>query len=52
MLSMEEYRYLYGKLNISKIPLNILNKINEGEEFTDEEEKIIRQLICEDKKAR
>lgn len=50
MLSLEEYRYLYGKLNTSKIPSNIMNKINEGEEFSKEEENVIKQLICEDKK--
>lgn len=49
MLSAEEYRYLYGKLNVSKIPYDIMEKIHEGEEFTEEQEKVIKQLICEDK---
>lgn len=49
MLSVEEYRYLYGKLKTSKIPKDIMEKINGGEEFTLEEEQVIKQLICEDK---
>ena len=52
MLSVEEYRYLYGKLNICKIPKNISEKLDDGEEFTLEEEQMIKQLICEDKKEK
>lgn len=51
MMSAEEYQYLYGKLNMSKIPQNISEKINNGEEFTDEEEKVIKRIIHEDKEA-
>ena len=38
MLSIEDYRYLYGKLNVKKIPKDISNKLDSGEDFTEEED--------------
>lgn len=48
MLNEENYRYLYGKLNVKKIPKDISNKLNSGEEFTKEEEEIIKEIIEKD----
>lgn len=48
MLNEEHYRYLYGKLNVNKIPKNISSKLDSGKEFTKEEEEIIKEIIEKD----
>ena len=48
MLSEENYRYLYGKLNVKKIPKDISNKLDSGEDFTEAEETLIKDIIEKD----
>ena len=48
MLSADEYGYLYGKLKVEKIPKHIMEKIHIGEDFTEEEEILIKKLIHDD----
>lgn len=48
MLSTEDYRYLYGKLNVQKIPKDISNKLDSGEDFTEEEKTLIKDIIEKD----
>lgn len=50
MLSPDEYGYLYGKLKVEKIPKHIMEKIHVGENFTQEEEILIKKLILDDLK--
>lgn len=45
VLTTDDYRFLYGQLECSKIPKVIMDKIMEGDDFTPEEEKQIKQII-------
>lgn len=49
-LTSADYRYLYGKLNTSKLPKDLFDKAMCGGEFTDDEEDRIKRIIEEDRK--
>ena len=42
ILSPDDYGFLYGQLECNKIPADIYDKIMEGDEFTEEEERRIK----------
>lgn len=47
ILSPDDYGFLYGQLECNKIPADIYDKIMEGDEFTEEEERRIKNIIYE-----
>ena len=50
-MTSEDYGYLYGQLTFAekKLPRHIYEKIMEGEDFTEEEEEIVMEVIRKDK---
>lgn len=50
IMSPDDYGFLYGKLEGSKIPNDVHTKIMEGEELTLEEETRIKAIIEKEKK--
>lgn len=50
-LTEKDYQYLYGKLTDphKKLPPDIFQKMMDGEDFTKEEECIIKQIIQKDR---
>lgn len=49
ILSPDDYGFLYGQLGCNKIPTDIYDKIMEGDEFTEEEERRIKDIIEKEK---
>lgn len=49
ILSPDDYGFLYGQLEYNKIPADIYDKIMEGDEFTEEEERRIKDIIEKEK---
>lgn len=49
ILSPDDYGFLYGQLECNKIPADIYDKIMEGDEFTEEEERRIKDIIEKEK---
>lgn len=49
IMSVDDYRFLYGKLESSKIPNDIHAKIIEGEDLCAEEETRIKAIIEKEK---
>lgn len=49
IMSADDYKYLYGKLESSKIPNDIHTKLMEGEDLTAEEETRIKAIIEKEK---
>lgn len=49
ILSADDWRFIYGKLQTSKIPKDILKKLEYGDDFTLEEEKQIKEIIEKEK---
>ena len=45
IMSTDDYKFLYGKLESSKIPKDIYTKIMEGEDLNAEEETRIKDII-------
>ena len=50
MLTANDYRYLYGKLESSNIPECIYTKIMNDDDLTNEEETIIKKIIEKERK--
>lgn len=50
-MTAKDYQYLYGKLTDphKKLPPDIFQKMMDGEDFTKEEECIIKQIIQKDR---
>lgn len=49
IMTPDDYRFLYGKLESSKVPKDIHEKIMEGEELNEEEETRIKTIIEKEK---
>ena len=49
VMSGDDYIFLYGKLESSKIPYNIYTKIMDGEGLNAEEEKKMKTIIEKEK---
>lgn len=49
ILSADDWRFIYGKLKITKIPSGIYEKLECGDDFTLEEEKQIKEIIEKEK---
>lgn len=48
-MTADDYIYLYSQLESSKIPNIIYSKIMNGDNLTNEEEKMIKEIIEKDK---
>lgn len=49
IMSTDDYKFLYGKLESSKIPNDIHTKLMEGDDLTTEEETRIKAIIEKEK---
>lgn len=47
ILSQENYMCLIGRMPCEKIPGPIMSKIENGEDFTEDEEKTIEKIVNE-----